>query len=41
MDSICSNYLSLVSCPFAETAMGQNINAQGDSDSDYVKAVYE
>lgn len=24
-----------------ETAMGQNINAQGDSDSDYVKAVYE
>lgn len=26
---------------FAETAMGQNINAQGDSDSDYVKAVYE
>lgn len=24
-----------------ETAMGQNINAQGDSESDYVKSVYE
>lgn len=26
---------------FVETAMGQNINAQEDSDSAYVKAVYE
>lgn len=25
----------------SETAMGQDINAQGNSDSDYVKAVYE
>lgn len=33
--------LSLDVFSFAETAMGQNINAQGDSDSDYVKAVYE
>jgi hypothetical protein len=26
---------------FVETAMGQHVNAQGNKDSDYVKAVYE
>lgn len=26
---------------FIETAMGQHVNAQGNKDSDYVKAVYE
>lgn len=26
---------------FTETAMGRDINAQGDSESDYVKAVYQ
>lgn len=26
---------------FIETAMGKSVNAQEDSDSEYVKAVYE
>lgn len=35
---ILINLLFLV---IPETAMGRSVNAQGNSDSDYVKSVYE
>lgn len=34
-------YLNYKNPNFAETAMGRNVNAQNESESDYVKAVYE
>jgi hypothetical protein len=35
------NIKSKIFCHILETAMGQHVNAQGDKDSEYVKAVYE
>lgn len=41
VDLFVNENLFNISSFFSETAMGQDINAQGNSDSEYVKAVYE